>query len=151
MDFYLDFDCVAIKAIPNNFWQKLREKGPLQAIIRHYVRKKAMWRGTVDVRKIPCASFVYINSKKVTEELIRIWEELEKPWSEEVVLAKYLDNLSEGWKGVDYYVEHYEPDFFSLPREQGWMSDKIKWKNIIFKHFNEREVDSFLKSNKEKK
>ncbi len=148
----LGWDCIPIKELPKNLWKVLRKKAPLQAILSIYKRKKAIWREKgIDIRKIPCGSFVYLNNKKIADDLIKTWEELGCPWSEEVVIAKYLDRVTGGWKGVDHYIEHYEPDFFQLLPQQAWMLDKIKWKTLVFQHYNRHHVSSMLQVEEAKK
>jgi hypothetical protein len=143
----LDWDTIPIIEIPSNFWETLRKKAPFQAILRTYKRKKVTWRKDgIDIRKVPCAAFVYLNDKKIADELISIWEKMEWQWSEEVVFAKYLDNISGGWQGTDYHLEHFEPDFFTLYNEQSWIRDKLKWKTIVFEHHRCHSIGRMLNS-----
>ena len=141
---FLDWDCIQIKETPENFWETLRKKEKIQAILRMYKRKKLGWR-TEDQRKIPCASFVYINGKQTSLDLIKAWEDIGCTWSEERAIAKYTDDLSGGWKNVDYYLSRFEPDFFVLMPEQGFIREKLTWKNVCFQHFNHHHVSSMLK------
>ena len=110
---FLDWDVLPIKEIPDNIWDNLNLKSPLQAILRRYKRTKAPWRSE-DRNMIPCAAFVYIREKYIADDLIKSWEDLGRPWSEEVVLAKYMDDMSNGWQGMDYYWDNFEPDYFVL-------------------------------------
>lgn len=142
---FLDWDCFPIKPLPDNFWEVLGKKEPIQAILRMYHRRKAYWRGGVDVRKIPCASFVYIRDKEVTLDLIKMWEKLNRPWSEEVVLARYMDERIGGWKGMDKYWEFYEPDFFRLQEARVFPVQKLNEKNQCFRHLNMHGVSKYLK------
>lgn len=141
---FTDIDTMTIKPIPDNFWDVLNKKAPIQAILRIYHKRKCFWR-KVDTRKTPCAAFIYLRGKETANDLIKTWEDLKKPWSEEVVLMKYMDDLSKGWQGTDYYWEHYEPDFFNLEPNSGYINKKIlKTKNICYLHFNHRVVKGLL-------
>lgn len=110
---FLDWDTIQIKPLPFDFWSNMKSKGSLQASLRQYVRPKATWRSK-DRRKIPCASFVYINNQSVSLDLIKMWEKEKMQFSEEVILAKYTDNLHGGWKDIDFYWEKFEPNYFAI-------------------------------------
>ncbi|MFA5314301.1 MAG: hypothetical protein WC375_13455 [Methanomassiliicoccales archaeon] len=143
---FLDWDQLPIKPLPPTFWETLKKKSDIQAVLRIYHRTKVSWRNT-DRRKIPCGSFLYIGNKSIPSELINIWEnQLNKCWSEEVVIAKYIDNLSGGWKGLDYYWDHFEPDFFVLLQGQVFPQERLKTKDICFDHFHYVNVDDLLAS-----
>lgn len=136
---FLDWDCQPERDLPNDFWETLRRKNSLQAIIRMYARKKAYWRKS-DQRKVPCASFVYINEKSIADDLIKTWEDMGSPMSEEVPMAKYMDDKIGGWKGIDAYWDIYEPDFFVLDEGYVYTKEKLATKNRCFGHYNHREV-----------
>jgi hypothetical protein len=88
---FLDWDCTECRPLPGNFWERLAEKSEIQAVLRQYRRKKVMWRKEHQ-RKLPEASFVYINNKETTKGLNKLWEEMGRPWSEELAfwwMAKY--------------------------------------------------------------
>lgn len=141
---FLDWDQLPIKKLPVNFWERLKAKSNIQAILRLYCRVKASWR-EIDRRKIPCGSFIYIGDKSIPSELINVWgNELNKCWSEEIVIAKYMDNISGGWKGMDYYWEHFEPDFFVLLQGKVFPPQMLKTKEICFDHFHYGNVDDLL-------
>ena len=132
---FLDWDTVPIKQLPLDFWEVLGQKDDFQAILRMYHRTKAQWRKG-DRRKIPCASFVYICNKDVPKDLIREWEENRRPWSEEVIMARYTDKRVGGWKGIDTYWDHFEPDFFILNEGRVYDRQKLATKNHCFSHIN---------------
>ena len=136
---FLDWDCQAIKPLPENFWNTLREKEKIQAILRMYKRKKVSWRKE-DRRKIPCASFVYINDKDVGQDLVSLWEKMNKPWSEEIVMMKYMEEINGGWKGIEDYWEKFEPNFFVLDEGYIYSKEKLNIKDLVFKHYNQRQV-----------
>jgi hypothetical protein len=70
---FLDWDTIPVKPIPDNFWDVLGEKDAIQANSIMYRRRKAMWRGRKDSRKLSCAAFVYCRDKKITEGMIDTW------------------------------------------------------------------------------
>jgi len=110
-----------------------------------YHKRKCFWRNS-DQRKTPCAAFIYIRDKSIPDALVKTWEELGKPWSEETVLMKYIDDRSGGWKGEQYYWNHYEPDFFNLEQNSAYMDKSLlKTKDICYLHFNLRSVGGFLR------
>jgi len=132
---YVDIDTMPVKCIPENLWSVLRQKQAIQAILRMYHRKKACWRKT-DMRKIPCAAFVYIRDKSIPYKLIDIWEKIGKPWTEETVMAIYTDDVLGGWLGVEKYWDAFEPDFFALLDGcTVYPEELMSKKNICFKHF----------------
>ena len=132
---YLDWDTQLIKPFPDNFWDVLNEKAPIQASLRQYFQPRIKWREE-DKRKVPCAAFIYLRDKTIPDKLIKIWEEIGRPWSEETVLMKYIENLMGGWKGIDEYWKNFEPEFFHL--EGGckiYTDEMLKTKNNIYEHF----------------
>ena len=66
-------------------------------------------------------------------------------------MARYMDNLYGGWKGLDHYWEHFEPEFYVFASSHlntyvvyGDIPDPDK---VCFKHFHEdREVVNTLKN-----
>lgn len=140
---FLDWDCTECQPLPSNFWEKLAEKDSIQAVLRHYHKRKAVWRNS-DCRKIPEASFVYIREKKIGQELNDLWEKMDKPWSEEVVIAKYIDDKNGGWQGLEHYWKHNNP-FFAT-----WGKNKIPSPEALtygyqYVHINNKVVSSLLK------
>jgi len=107
---FLDWDCTECRPLPPDFWERLAQKDPIQGVLRMYHKKKAYWRDS-DHRKIPEASFVYIREKEIGKELNDLWEKMNRPWSEEVVIAKYIDDRNGGWHGLKYYWDHNNPFF----------------------------------------
>lgn len=143
---HLDWDTQLTEPLPEDFWDRLHEKQPIQAILRMYHRSKAKrWR-TVDKRKVPCGSWVYIGEKRIGDELVDKWTEMGQPWSEEEVLAKYTDDWVGGWKGVQTYWDHFEPPFFKLGGNCGIYDEElINTKTPCYRHFTAKDVNSDLK------
>lgn len=152
---FLDWDTFPVKPLPDNFWDIMKCKESFQAILRMYKRRKAFWRKNGGQRAIPCASFVYFREKQITQNLISLWEQHGRPWSEEVIMARFVDKTMGNWSGIKdgvvRYEKLFEPDFFYLPESQPMklIDDNyyIK-KNIIFRHFNKRQVQYYLRKGK---
>lgn len=146
---FLDWDCTECRPLPDNFWDRLGEKAEIQAVLRQYRRRKAHWRNNNQCpRSIPEASFVYINDKQTTQNLNDLWEEMNRPWSEELVIARYIDNLSGGWKNLEHYWENYEP-FFSTYGNCKKPSKSAVEEGFQYVHINEQVVSGVLKRSKE--
>jgi|SaaInlV_165m_DNA_1040744.scaffolds.fasta_scaffold32880_3 hypothetical protein len=140
---FLDWDCTECRPIPDNFWERLSEKAEIQAVLRQYKKKKINWRPEHQ-RKMPEASFVYINNKETTKNLNELWEKMGRPWSEELVIAKYMDNLSGGWQSLDYYYEHYEPFFATWGNCKAPSAEALA-EGYQYLHINERSVARLLR------
>ena len=141
---FLDFDTQPIKPLPLDFWEVLAKKERIQAILRCYKKRKISWREQ-DCNRIPCASFVYIRDKTVPASLIKTWEEMGRPWSEEICMVKYMEGLVGGWQGIDKYWELFEPDFFVLGEGQVYSHEKLATKNHCFSHFNINAIGTQLR------
>jgi hypothetical protein len=144
---FLDWDTIPVKPIPDNFWDVLGEKDAIQANSIMYRRRKAMWRGRSDSRKLSCAAFVYCRDKNITEGMLETWEEMGRPWSEELVMARHIDKINGGWQGLEHYWDHHEPHWFSMPKMYwSYPPERIRNdKDRIFHHFNKREVAKLLR------
>ena len=141
---FLDWDCQPIKPLPAEFWTVLDKKQPIQAILRSYRNIKASWR-SIDKRKIPCASFVYIRDKQIPYELIKIWEKNGSGMSEEIPMMQYMESVMGGWKGTDVYWQMFEPDFFVLDEGFVYPPETLATKNKCFAHFNIHAVSRQLR------
>lgn len=139
---FLDWDCQAIKPIPNYFWDVLERKAPIQAPLRSYKHWKIKWR---QGNRLPEASFIYIRDKTIGNQLVTLWEELNRPWSEEAVIAKYMDNFIGGWKGVEEYWKIFEPDF-QLTGPGKCPPPDANRKEHLYMHFNAKGVNWVLSS-----
>jgi len=137
---FLDWDCQAIKPIPDYFWDVLEKKAPIQAPLRAYRNWKIQWR---EGNRLPEASFIYIRDKSIGEQLVKLWSELNCPWSEEAVVAKFMDNYQGGWKGVEEYWKIFEPDFRLTGPGKFPPPDADK-KEHLYNHFNARGVGKIL-------
>jgi len=127
---FLDWDCIPLKPIPNDFWDVMNQGEPIKTPIFMYHRKHVN-RPPDDNRKVSSASFVYIRGKEHADKMIKLWEETGRPWKEEVTLSHYIDTLSGGWKGVENYRKH-DPIFYQM---SVMYPDKDKSK-LIFGHYN---------------
>jgi hypothetical protein len=130
---HFDWDCNPVREIDADFWPRLREKGPFQANLLQYHRRKATWRGDTDARKIPNGGFIYMNDQTAPASLIRIWETMKGP-SAEPPMAKYVDELMGGWQGKEAYWDTYEPSVVNLHRSSVYTKEECKAKNVYFIH-----------------
>jgi len=143
---YTDLDTMPVKQIPDNFWDVLNKKEPMQAILRMYHRRKCYWR-KIDQRKVPCAAFIYIRDKSIPQGIIDVWENGKGSFYEEIAMMQYMDKMMDGWKGNDYYWNHFEPDFFNLLCNTAYENKELlKTKNICFEHFRHTLVANLLKN-----
>ena len=67
---YIDWDCVAQKKLPNDFWGQMGKKEYCQANLQQYKRVQCRWRGRSDRRKLPNGGFLYIRDKTFPDEII---------------------------------------------------------------------------------
>lgn len=136
---FLDWDTIAIKPMPDNFWLVMNEGEPIKSTIYQYHCKKVK-RFPNDCRKVSSASFVYIKGIEHANGIIKLWEESGKPWKEELALSHYIDGLSGGWKGVENYKKHDVP-FFQLHCIPGLVKEK---NNLVFGHCNHHVVGGLI-------
>lgn len=107
---FLDFDMFLHEQLPKNFWDRLRAKSDMAAALMQYSRRRLLWRGLTDTRKLPSAAFCYFaatNSVNYTKEMIRIWE-ANKEWTEQMCMARLMDDI-DGWHGAEAYYAKREP------------------------------------------
>jgi len=142
---FTDWDMMFIKPLPKDFWDKMYEKEEIQAILRIYKHPKVSWRNKdcKDCSRIvPSGSFIYIRRKSIAEELIKYWEMLNKPWGEEVVMAKYIDDKMNNGFNMEEYWRRFEPIYFRL--QPMYEKEKLDTKICIVEHVNERGINWYL-------
>lgn len=141
---FLDWDCVPLAPIPNNFWDVLGKGNKIQATIFMYTLRRVFFRDN-DARKVSASTFVYMRGKEIAEDIIKVWEKIGRPWQEEVALSKYIDETNGGWKGIEDYKMKFEPPYHTLFFHYG--SDYVKdvmLPNNIFFHLNCHKVLDIL-------
>jgi len=132
---YLDWDCIPIKPIPDNFWEKMKEKSDFQANLQIYYRRKCFWRET-DKRKVPNGGFLYIADKTIPSKVISIWENRLRQDNDEPAWAKFTDQLIDGWKGEEVYWDKFEAMFCNLHQASSFTPEKLKEKEYVcFRHY----------------
>lgn len=107
---FLDFDMFLHDPIPNDFWQRLRAKNDLLACLMQYSRRRLLWRGLTDTRKLPSAAFCYFGAKNSVDyckAMLKTWE-ANKEWTEQQCMARLIDDL-DGWHGAEAYYQKREP------------------------------------------
>jgi len=143
---FFDWDCQPICPMDKDFWNILGKKAPIQAHLHMYHRRKAHWRRQ-NQRQIIEASFVYIRDKQIGEDLIQKWEAMKRPWSEEIVIMKYIDDLDGGWQGTSHFWEKYEPEF-NVRGPGRFLSPYANSLPHTFSHMNAKTVGNILTRSK---
>jgi len=152
---FLDWDCRPTKKLPDDFWERMSKKAVFQANLFQYRTKRCLWRKE-EWRKTCNGGFVYMADKSIPQEIINIYDELCK-WvdekrelrkskgqelrfrekiiifDDEPAMSKYVDNLTDGWLGADYYWENYEPEFCNVKRS-AYSQELLKEKDECFFH-----------------
>lgn len=131
---YLDWDCVPVKPLADDFWEGLAKKESFQACLQLYHRRKCHWRQE-DLRKVPNGGFVYLRDKELITTACQLWEETGKNDTDEIALAKMSDNIVDGWKGNDVYWEKFEPMYVNLHRASAHPKELLKTKDVCFIHY----------------
>jgi hypothetical protein len=144
---FMDWDCLAIRPFTDDMWDKVGKGEDIKAILRMYKRRKATWRKG-DMRKIPEASWVYLRGKQVGDDLIDTWEKMNRPWSEEIVLAKYTDERLGGWQGVEAYWDNFEPPVFTWANTRVCSPELFKQKPT-FAHYAPNIVEKLMRGSNE--
>lgn len=126
---FLDWDCVPVKPIDNEFWNIIANGEKIKATIYQYKIRRAFFRKG-DERKLSASTLTYINGLEHCEGIIKTWEKIGRPWQEEVALSKYIDELNGGWKGILDYMSKFETKFHTLYYK--YPSEYIK--NAILKY-----------------
>jgi hypothetical protein len=136
---FLDWDTVPLKPIPDDFWEIIGQGEPVKAAIYIYHRRMVK-RPPSDNRKVSSASFTYIRGKEHVDGIIKTWEEMGKPWKEELALSSYIDKLNGGWKGIKDYKK-YDAPFYQIHFIPDLEKDQSR---LIFQHCNHHVVKGLL-------
>ena len=149
----LDWDCVAALPVPTYFWDTMRKKEAVQAILRGYMRTKCDWRDK-ERRKRACASFVYMRDCKLASKMVKYWK-AHPHFAEEAIISRFTDDIVGGWQGRDKYWQLFEPDFFALATNevpfQPYTYEQLKTKERCFLHVNKLLRYSIFREVKKKK
>ena len=141
---FLDWDCMAVRPLPENFWNSFGGKAAIQAHLRSYsmkqyyiLKKGATWR-TTDLNKRPCASFVYVRGKEAANLIYDTWLE-DKQRSDEKTLAMVTDKMMGGWDSEKYWKD-FEIDHFTLYKDAKvkfcYSRERLGAKQPTFLHIN---------------
>lgn len=131
---YLDWDCIPQKKLPDNFWDEFQKKSPIQACLQQYRRRKCLWRGENDVRKVPNGGFIFVGDKTIPSKVIKIWETMPQD-NDEPAFARYIDDTMNGWKGMDEFWKNYEVPFCNLHKMSPYSKEMLNSKNLCFIHY----------------
>jgi hypothetical protein len=138
---YLDWDCMAVRKIPDNIWSEMSKKSHIQTPLKVYTQKRAYWRKD-NHRIIVEGAFTYFR-EDISKELIKTWENSADKWLDETILAKYIDDINGGWKGIKDYCEKYDP-FFQIPGDHRVYVDDYREKKYFFQHIPCKYVSRIL-------
>lgn len=110
---FLDWDTKQQSELPNDFWERMNKKEIVQASLWKYKTPKIKYREKNN-NITPAGGFVYIRGKNTAKEIMKCWknEVAGNKWSAEPPVTTYIDKLSGGWKGIDYYWNLFEPEFY---------------------------------------
>jgi len=109
---WLDWDCKMIKTIDNNFWDVLAKKETFQASLVKYQCQMVNFRKEKYSQYVPNGSFVYLRDRNIPS----VFFDMDvKTWTDEVVYAKYTDNIMDGYNQSKYH-ELFEPNVAASKR-----------------------------------
>tara|TARA_R110000824_G_scaffold12226_8_gene53697 strand:- start:10007 stop:10774 length:768 start_codon:yes stop_codon:yes gene_type:complete len=154
---YLDWDCILVKPLLADFWERLNKKDSFQGNLFQYRTKKCLWRDD-DLRKVVNGGFLYMRDKTIPDKMIHNWDGL-RQWAldiqsarreqgkelrlrerslmfdDEPSITKYVDDAMDGWKGVDEFWDRFEADVCRLKKKSAYSIDnKEALKNNCFVH-----------------
>jgi len=138
---YLDWDCIPCCPIPEDIWEELGKGETLRGALYSYHRRKCFWQ-TEAPRTVMAATFIYLRGLETIQKIIEVWERNGRPWSEEVTLRKYIDEINGGWKGDEYYGKKYEPLYHTLGAR--WNEDFKRTRKMVFFHCNTKTIRILL-------
>jgi hypothetical protein len=139
---WLDWDCIPQKKLPEDFWKKCGQKGPIQGCLQMYYRKKCNWR-IVNKRKVINGGFLYIRDKTMPFRAIKLWETMlqdndEPAWS---LLIDKIDEefLNNNWENTDLSMKRfwdiYETSYCVLGHGSPFPKELLDIKDACFIHF----------------
>jgi len=116
---FLDWDCVPVKKLPDNFWNIMVSKESIQCPLYRCTRRVNTWRtGRIQPKILSGGFFVYVRDKNIPSTLLEWYDEpvnLPNKWTDETYYSKYIDNMMGGCddgKGkfkYDEYMERFDP------------------------------------------
>lgn len=131
---WLDWDTVATKEFPEDFWEVLGKKECFQACLWKFSKPIIKFRATRGAnQRTPNGGFVYMNDKSLVDKLFR---HVKGHWTDECAYAKLVDEISGGWKGEQAYWDRFEPQWSTVRRSpyRDPAKKEFKRKNRCFKH-----------------
>ncbi|MFA7219303.1 MAG: hypothetical protein WC119_02205 [Synergistaceae bacterium] len=120
---YLDWDTQPFKPLPPTLWDDLRKKDSFQAPLFKYCSVKMPHRDNPKnerfaARVLPSGAFVYISDKSIPTKLMTYekQEGLRDRWLDEIYYGAYTDEIYGGWKSIQFYRDHFEPECCNIRR-----------------------------------
>ncbi len=96
----LDLDTVAVKPVPDDFWQNMSRGHEFQCVLRHGKQPLASWRKSGQ-GYVPCGSLTYWRWQKTIKKMNELYAEYPDRW-DPIVLASMTDWFVP-WEGPDNY------------------------------------------------
>jgi hypothetical protein len=125
-----DLDVLPLRPFNPDIWSVMGKKEVFQANLYYYRKLKNWWR-KIDGRKVMNGGCTYSRGSQAIEGIIKVWErpDMKDKKTVEPAMSRYCDELMGGWKGLDYYREHFEIDCCVLKRN----SPYGRWDSLITK------------------
>jgi len=116
---FIDWDVGIKKPVDNDFWNILNSKREIQAnLYRYKKQQKIKHRNGKENQYTSLAGFIYMRDKSLASKIWGVRRSLPCTWSAEPALTKIIDDISGGWKGVEFYGKNFEPDTYLCKHSQ---------------------------------
>lgn len=107
---YLDWDCISCRAAESKdlerMWLDLEVGQPIRSLGWKYVRPLCLWRKG-HIRK--CANTGFLYARRNIWPLVEdAWERTNRHLNDEVAVTRVMDDLTEGYRGVERWTELYD-------------------------------------------
>lgn len=132
---HLDWDIMPLERIRQNYvFDRLAAKGDFGANLIQYKQVVSPWRRKYDRRKKPSAAFVWLANAAVADGIAAAFREtcsFLKCGTEEAAMAWFLDQRNGGWRGLQYWCDHYETfcavmrKAWGVPVEMGFQKEPL--------------------------
>lgn len=120
---YLDWDTQPFRKLPDTLWDDLSKKDTFQAPLFKYSGVKMPHRKNPKGERfggkvLPSGAFVYIADKSIPKKIMAYEKDdtLHNRWLDEIYYGAYTDEVYGGWKGMEFYREHFEPECCNIYR-----------------------------------
>jgi len=108
---WLDWDCHLCEPLPADFWDRLATGPPFRASLRFYRHRQVSRPGRMAGRYVPHGAWQYFRRDWI-DRAIETHARRCPGATDEVGMAYFLDELHDGWIGVEQWAKLYEPDCY---------------------------------------